>query len=189
MPKCLWVLIQHGIKCNKPVFNKCHQMQWDIAWQMAGFFLKPGCLKPGLCFPLVLDVCFGCLSGILGFLKPGMRADLSIYWFLGVIQICLWVMYGLLCVCVDCVFGSCGGSTHQCHCRPSAYLCVGRGCVGRFPDADNLGPVASFILVYGSGVLATLRFGARLEVMADILLDPTKIRCVSQWLNWTELKM
>ena len=95
---------------------------------MAGGFLKPGCLKPGLwlsvldvclgwlsggcvCLFVCLDVCwggFGCLSGILGFLEPGMRADLSIYLLPGVIQICVWVICGLLCVFVDCVFGSCG---------------------------------------------------------------------------------
>ena len=61
---------------------------------------------------------------------------------------------------------------------PFGVLVCWRG-LGRFPDADNLGPVASFILVSGSCVLAILRVSARLEVMADILLDPTNVDSVS----------
>ena len=37
-----------------------------------------------------------------------MLVKLSIYLFSGAIHICTWVIYGLLCACVDCVFGSCG---------------------------------------------------------------------------------
>ena len=78
-----------------------------FAWQMAG-----GCLKPGplgqITGCLALDVCFGCLSVSVAFLRPAMRADFNIYLFSGVVHICTWVICGLLCVFVDCVFGSCG---------------------------------------------------------------------------------
>ena len=62
---------------------------------------------------------------------------------------------------------------------PFGVLVCG-GSLGRFPDADYLGPMASFILVHGSCVWAILRFVARLEVMADILLDPTTIFIMCQ---------
>ena len=131
---------------------------------MAGGCLKPGCVKPRLWF-LVLDVCFGVLSWILGSLETGMRANLSIYLFSGVIQICTWVIYGLLCAFVDCVFGSCGAQ----FARDIAALLHTRVLerLGQFPHADNfwarLGHqyVASLILVDGSCVWAILRFDAR----------------------------
>ena len=77
--------------------------------------------------------------------------------------------------CVACVLTAClvrVGPNSPVSLPPVGVLVCWRG-LGRFPDADHLGPVASFILVHGSCVWAMLRFGARLEVMADILLDPT----------------